>query len=270
MTRKTILMLVLGLVATGCLFSTVTAQPKDSTDKTQPSKSQDVTGCVAYVVGGVARGESGGSHIRFKVNDAAIIGLKNEIAEIERSIKKYELEIERAQLSKGEKDPKEIERRISELSGWIIDLKQRKANFIYELKKINNQVPSADYRDLSIQSLPAGAWNEEMIKLHRTLGMLKAIGDTAFDPESAALIGIGAINDEFALTPQETAAELEAVLQSTQSLGLRNAIRITLKDIYLKAGDKKKGIEQMRAMIAENDKRMYDAGKSEPGEINKK
>ena len=217
MTRKIILMSVLGLVATGCLFSTVIAQPKDNPAPAQSTTPKDIV----ITPGSKVICQNNGNDAVVKSNE----GMKAQYNANKKCMTIY---------SKG--------------------------SAVYAAPAVTG----------AIGMMPPETWSQEMIKLHRTLSMLKAIGDTAFDPESAALIGIGAINDECALTPQEAAAELELVLQSTQSLGLRNAIRITLKDIYLKAGDKKKALEHMRAMIAENDKCMYDNEKSERGEANKK
>ena len=53
--------------------------------------------------------------------------------------------------------------------------------------------------------------------------------------------------------PKEVIEDLEAVLTKTKTLGLRNAIRMTLKDLYKGLGEDEKVLEHLRAMLAECD-----------------
>ncbi len=43
-------------------------------------------------------------------------------------------------------------------------------------------------------------------------------------------------------------------MAGVKTQGLRNAIRLTLKDIYKRQGENEKVIEHIKALIAENDK----------------
>lgn len=278
MTRKTVLILVLGLVATSCLLSTAIAKPKDSSDKTKATRHVD--GKAVFEADGrkvvVTPGEdvefrcngkdiviSSGSELivggRSRDDDKAIRQERNHraqvIMEMKNHIDQVNMEITQCQLNKehiflDQKDPKLCDKLIKEENAKIIDLKRVKARKLFELQTIQNKQPVKEASGSSTWARP----NRELIKLQQTRQMLESIIEVAFDPISAGMIGIGAINDELALTPKEAAEELESILKSTKSLGLRNAIRMTLKDVYLKAGDKKRASYHMGMMIAESDK----------------
>ena len=75
-----------------------------------------------------------------------------------------------------------------------------------------------------------------------------------FDESTVALIAIGALRDEVGRKPQEVIKDFEARLDKTKTLGLRNAMRMTLKDLYGATDNKDKMIEHLNALILENDK----------------
>jgi len=64
--------------------------------------------------------------------------------------------------------------------------------------------------------------------------------------------------------PGEIIEDLENVLSKTRTLGLRNAIRLTLKDLYKMQGNGKMVLKHLRAMVAENDEEMRKAEAEEP------
>ncbi len=86
---------------------------------------------------------------------------------------------------------------------------------------------------------------------------IKLVGDmkkTCFDPNAMGLIALGAISQEIPRPPQEVIEELENLLDKIMTLGLRNAIRLTLKDLYKQTNQPEKTLDLMRSMLAENDK----------------
>ena len=86
---------------------------------------------------------------------------------------------------------------------------------------------------------------------------LKLVGDmkkTCFDPNAMGLIALGAISQEIPRPSQEVIEELENLLDKIMTLGLRNAIRLTLKDLYKQTNQPEKTLDLMRSMLAENDK----------------
>ncbi|MBL7139850.1 MAG: hypothetical protein ISS74_02985 [Planctomycetes bacterium] len=91
----------------------------------------------------------------------------------------------------------------------------------------------------------------EEMGLH--LELLELMKQTTFDPESCALLAIGAITDDLDLEPERQIQELRQVLERARSLGVRNAIRMALKDLYMEADQPDKCLEVLRDMILEND-----------------
>lgn len=261
MTRKTVLMLVLGLVATSCLLSTVIAESKDDAKKTKASVKKDTTDAKPKM--------EGKKRVVIKRSEPVVIQRSGRFTKPSGQIKICGSG-GCTEVSCGVVDdeyiPPELEKKMKEMA-------------IREAAKVFN-IPEAELKKQMladgsgnfqvVMSMSPETLSPERFQLQEMVGMLNAVSQTAFDSESAAMIGIGAINDELTSTPQEAAEELESVLKTTKSLGLRNAIRITLKDIYIKAGDKKKGIEHMRAMIAENDECMYNAERNERERENRK
>lgn len=77
--------------------------------------------------------------------------------------------------------------------------------------------------------------------------------ETCFDPLAIGIIAVGGLRTEVSQKPEELAQQLESILPETKSLGLRNAIRLTLKDLYVEMGSAAKAQEQFKAMIKEND-----------------
>lgn len=75
-----------------------------------------------------------------------------------------------------------------------------------------------------------------------------------FDSKAVGVMAVGAMRDEVRQKPAELTKELEGLLGKVRTQGLRNAIRLTLKDVYRHQGDDEKVAEQLQALIAENDK----------------
>ena len=67
------------------------------------------------------------------------------------------------------------------------------------------------------------------------------------------MIAIGDLKDAVRRKPKEIIEDLETRLKKTKTLGLRNAIRLTLKDLYKAQGADEKVLDHLRTMLAEND-----------------
>jgi len=122
----------------------------------------------------------------------------------------------------------------------------------------------------------AERWREEhelereMEEVERTvhqmrmyIELLETVRELAFPPETAATIGIMAIKDDLDLPPEETIKQLNEVLGKTKSIGLRNSIRLGLKDAYEETGQTDKLLALLKDMIAENDAVLAEEEKAE-------
>ncbi len=106
-----------------------------------------------------------------------------------------------------------------------------------------------------IKRPPSEPFTQQGIEHSRMmLGLVHEMERACSSPQSAGMIAIGSLKDDVQRKPEELAAEFEELLKTTKSLGLRNAIRLTLKDIYRMQNNNDKVLEHMRAMLAENDK----------------
>ena len=95
-------------------------------------------------------------------------------------------------------------------------------------------------------------------KARQTHLAIKLVGDmkaASFDRSSMGLIAIGGLKDDVRRPPAEIIADLEDQLGRVKTLGLRNAIRLSLRDLYKQTGNNAKVLEHLRAMLAENDAR---------------
>ena len=94
---------------------------------------------------------------------------------------------------------------------------------------------------------------EEAERMERMIQLIERLRDTCFDEPNAALIAIGGLKSEVRRKPEAIIDDLEQALDKTKTLGLRNAIRLTLKDIYKAMGKDDRVLDHLRAMLAEND-----------------
>lgn len=84
--------------------------------------------------------------------------------------------------------------------------------------------------------------------------MLGAMKTICFDPDLAAVLAISAIKEELKDKPADAVKTLETLLGKTRSPGIRNAIRLTLKDLYKAQKDDQKLLDMLQDMVIENDK----------------
>ncbi len=90
-------------------------------------------------------------------------------------------------------------------------------------------------------------------RVEMMLGMVRQIERVCFEPTTAGLIAAGGLKDEVPRRPAEIIDDLEEQLARTRTLGLRNAIRLSLKDLYKAEGKREMVLKHLRAMLAEND-----------------
>jgi len=85
------------------------------------------------------------------------------------------------------------------------------------------------------------------------LKMLETMSNTAFSPKSAAMISLGELRDKLGLELEDRIEIFEELLKQVKHLGVRNSIRMTLKDLYVETEQNDKAVELLEHMILEND-----------------
>jgi len=81
---------------------------------------------------------------------------------------------------------------------------------------------------------------------------LEHYGEIAFDPVAAGLLAVSSLA-EIEAEPDERAEVFEKLLSETKELGLRNALRMVLDEVYTGAGATDEAVKNLSAMLAEND-----------------
>ena len=85
------------------------------------------------------------------------------------------------------------------------------------------------------------------------LDLIERMQKICLDPAAVALIASAGLKDDVSRSRTDIIADLEDLLAKTKTLGLRNAIRLTLRDLYKSTGNNEKVLEHLRAMLTEND-----------------
>jgi hypothetical protein len=85
------------------------------------------------------------------------------------------------------------------------------------------------------------------------VGLVSRMSEVCGNPQLAAMVAIAGLKEDVKRKPEEIIKELEDQLGKLKTLGLRNAIRLLLRDLYRAQGEDAKVLEQLRAMIAENE-----------------
>jgi hypothetical protein len=91
-------------------------------------------------------------------------------------------------------------------------------------------------------------------QMGRMVGLIEHMNRASFNPEAAGLMAIGGLRTDVDRDISEIIADLEEVLAETKSLGLRNSLRLSLRDLYKETGQNDKVLATLREMVAENDK----------------
>ena len=105
---------------------------------------------------------------------------------------------------------------------------------------------------------------EHIEQFARMMEMVKHMQHTCFDPEAAAMIALAGLKDDVPRRPEEVAEDLEATLKRTRTLGLRNAIRLMLRDLYRHLGKPDRVLDHLREMLGENDAALQAGHKERP------
>ena len=95
-------------------------------------------------------------------------------------------------------------------------------------------------------------------KIDPMFELLERMSEACFDEVIASMVAIGGLKDDVQRKPEDIIKDLEAQLKSTKTLGLRNAIRMTLKDLYKAQGNDEKVLSLLRATLAECDKALQE------------
>ncbi|MBN1556155.1 MAG: tetratricopeptide repeat protein [Phycisphaerae bacterium] len=83
--------------------------------------------------------------------------------------------------------------------------------------------------------------------------MLGNMADTCFNSGVMGIAAVGGLRTETPMEPKDQIQQFEDLLSQTKSLGIRNAIRLTLKDLYIETGNLPKAREHLKKIIEEND-----------------
>ena len=98
----------------------------------------------------------------------------------------------------------------------------------------------------------------EIQKLEMWMGLVGRFSELCFEPQHAALVAIDGIKEDPNRKPSQIIADFERQLKRTKTLGLRNAIRLTLKELYEHEREFGKRRNLMREMLIENDKAIQE------------
>ena len=101
-------------------------------------------------------------------------------------------------------------------------------------------------------------------QMGRMVGLIEHMNRASFNPEAAGLMAIGGLRTDVDRDISEIIADLEEVLTETKSLGLRNSLRLSLRDLYKETGQDEKVLATLREMVAENDKAIEASEKRPP------
>ncbi len=85
------------------------------------------------------------------------------------------------------------------------------------------------------------------------INLVDKMKDTYFDPAAAGVVAIGAIKAELQRSGKNVTNELENLLEKTRSQGLRNALHMTLRDLYQQQGNESQVMDHLTRMLTEND-----------------
>jgi len=101
---------------------------------------------------------------------------------------------------------------------------------------------------------------EHVDQFRGMMEMIERMRHTCFDPEAAAMVAAAGLKDDVPRRPEEIIGDLEGMLERTRTLGLRNALRLILRDLYRHRGEHDKVLENLRQMLAENDAALQGKG----------
>lgn len=94
-------------------------------------------------------------------------------------------------------------------------------------------------------------------RMRALIGTVQDLRGVAADPAAAGIVAISSLREE-ARDPRQAVEELEGLLRETRSLPLRNAIRMTLRDLYKAQGQPDRARQTLREMLRENDQALQE------------
>ncbi|KPK80540.1 MAG: hypothetical protein AMJ81_11920 [Phycisphaerae bacterium SM23_33] len=133
---------------------------------------------------------------------------------------------------------------VSELNGALVVTNTPKAvkeveALVESLRKVQTRRPAS----------PGALARQADVKIR----LVSSMKETCDDPAAMGLIGVAGLRDEAPREAKDVIADLEALLASLDSLTLRNAVRLALKDLYRVTGDQLKLLQTLKDMVTEND-----------------
>jgi len=105
---------------------------------------------------------------------------------------------------------------------------------------------------------------EHIDQFRRMMEMVERTHHTCFNPEMAAMIAIAGLKDEVPRPIENLIGDLEETLTKTKTLGLRNSLRMILRDLYRQRGENDKVLRHLHEMLGENDKALQNEPRPRP------
>jgi hypothetical protein len=102
-------------------------------------------------------------------------------------------------------------------------------------------------------------------RLEHTRQIHRLFWETTLNPEKAGVVAVLQLENEFrqSLTPEETVKILQDLLKGAKTQGLRNMLRVAIKDLCKRQGNSSQAIEQMVEMFKENDQALQQGQKTD-------
>jgi len=113
--------------------------------------------------------------------------------------------------------------------------------------------PGREGRESPHRGEPQPFRPEHADQFRRMMEMIERTRQSCFNPEVAAMIAAAGLRDEVPRKPNEVIDDLEATLKKTKTLGLRNSLRMLLRDLYRDRGKHDRVLEHLHQMLEEND-----------------
>ncbi len=108
-------------------------------------------------------------------------------------------------------------------------------------------------RDHLAQAFANKSQQQKTRETEAQINLVDKMKETYADPIAAGVVAIGAIKAELQRSGQDVPEGLETILNQTHAQGLRNALHMTLRDLYAQAGKPEKVMEHLSQMLREND-----------------
>lgn len=84
------------------------------------------------------------------------------------------------------------------------------------------------------------------------------LSDMAGNSQAVGVLAVGGLKDDIRRKPADIIKDLEGLLGQVKAQAIRNALRLSLKDLYKAQGEDDKALEQLRNLVLENDKALTE------------